>query len=192
GFDGAKYVCSTPIRDWEQGHQDALWMGLATNDLQVVSTDHCPFCMNDHPVLGTQKRLGEGDFTKIPNGMPGVEERMRLLYHGSVAEKRLSLNRFVEVTATTPAKMFGLYPQKGTIAIGSDADIVVFDPNVTTKMSVEVNHMDVDYSAYEGKEVQGRIDLVMAKGKVLIEGNQYHGKKGDGEYLRRGTNQCLI
>ncbi len=192
GFDGAKYVCSTPVRDWEQGHQDALWRGLATNDLQVVSTDHCPFCMNDHPVLGTQKRLGEGDFTKIPNGMPGVEERMRLLYHGSVAEKRLSLNRFVEVTATTPAKMFGLYPQKGTIAIGSDADIVVFDPNVTTKMSVEVNHMDVDYSSYEGKEVQGRIDLVMSKGKVLIEGDKYHGAKGDGEYLRRGTNQCLI
>jgi len=124
--------------------------------------------------------------------MPGVEERMRLLYHGSVAEKRLSLNRFVEVTATTPAKMFGLYPQKGTIAIGSDADIVVFDPNVTTTMSVEVNHMDVDYSSYEGKEVQGRIDLVMSKGKVLIEDNRYHGAKADGEYLQRGTNQCLI
>ncbi len=191
-FEGAKYVCSTPVRDWEQGHQDALWRGLATNDLQVVSTDHCPFCMNDHPVLGTQKRLGEGDFTKIPNGMPGVEERMRLLYHGAVGENRLSLNRFVEVTATTPAKMFGLYPRKGTIAIGSDADIIVFDPNVRTTMSVNVNHMDVDYSSYEGKEVEGRIDMVLAKGKVLIEGNQYHGAKGDGEYLRRGTNQCLI
>ncbi len=192
GFEGAKYVCSTPVRDWEQGHQDALWRGLATNDLQVVSTDHCPFCMNDHPVLGTQKRLGEGDFTKIPNGMPGVEERMRLLYHGSVAEKRLSLNRFVEVTATTPAKMFGLYPKKGTIAIGSDADIVVFDPKVTTTMSVNVNHMDVDYSSYEGKKVEGKIDIVISKGKVLIENDQYHGAKGDGEYLRRGTNQCLI
>jgi len=192
GFEGAKYVCSTPVRDWEQGHQDALWRGLATNDLQVVSTDHCPFCMNDHPILGTQKRLGEGDFTKIPNGMPGVEERMRLLYHGAVGENRLSLNRFVEVTAATPAKMFGLYPTKGTIAIGSDADIIVFDPNVKTKMSVNVNHMDVDYSSYEGKEVQGRIDMVLAKGKVLIEDNRYHGAKGDGEYLRRGTNQCLI
>jgi dihydropyrimidinase len=192
GFEGAKYVCSTPVRDWEQGHQDALWRGLATNDLQVVSTDHCPFCMNDHPILGTQKRLGEGDFTKIPNGMPGVEERMRLLYHGAVGENRLSLNRFVEVTATTPAKMFGLYPTKGTIAIGSDADLIVFDPNVKTRMSVNVNHMDVDYSSYEGKEVQGRIDMVLAKGKVLIADNQYHGAKGDGEYLRRGTNQCLI
>ena len=192
GFDGAKYVCSTPVRDEEQGHQDALWRGLATNDLQVVSTDHCPFCMNDHPTLGTQKRLGEGDFTKIPNGMPGVEERMRLLYHGSVGEKRLSLNRFVEVCATTPAKMFGLYPKKGTIAIGSDADIVVFDPTVKTTMSVDVNHMDVDYSSYEGREVEGRIDMVMSKGQVLIEDGAYHGKKGDGSYLRRGTNQCLI
>ena len=192
GFEGAKYVCSTPVRDWEQGHQDALWRGLATNDLQVVSTDHCPFCMNDHPKLGTQKRLGEGDFTKIPNGMPGVEERMRLLYHGSIGEKRLSLNRFVEVCATTPAKMFGLYPKKGTIAIGSDADIVVFDPNVKTMMSVEVNHMDVDYSSYEGKEIDGKIEMVLSKGKVLISGGVYHGQKGDGEYLKRGTNQCLI
>ena len=192
GFEGAKYVCSTPVRERSQGHQEALWRGLATNDLQVVSTDHCPFCMNDHPILGTQKRLGEGDFTKIPNGMPGVEERMRLLYHGSVAEKRLSLNRFVEVCSTTPAKMFGLYPKKGTIAIGSDADIVIFDPNVKTRMSVDVNHMDVDYSSYEGREVEGRIDVVIAKGEVLIENDTYHGSKGDGEYLTRGANQCLI
>ncbi|MBT8213601.1 MAG: dihydropyrimidinase [Acidimicrobiia bacterium] len=192
GFEGAKYVCSTPVRNWDEGHQEAMWRYLATNDLQVVSTDHCPFCMNDHPVLGTQKRLGEGDFTAIPNGLPGVEERMRLIYHGAVSEGRLSLNRFVEVTATAPAKMFGLYPQKGTIAIGSDADIVIFDPETTTTVSVDTNHMDVDYSCYEGKEVQGKIETVLARGKVLIDSDQYLGSKGDGHYLARDTNQYLI
>ena len=192
GFDGAKYVCSTPVRDREQGHQEALWRYLATNDLQVISTDHCPFCMNDHPTMGTQKRLGEGNFTAIPNGMPGVEERMRLIYHGAVGEGRMSLERFVETCATTPAKMFGLYPQKGTIAIGSDADIVIFDPNIKTTLSVAINHMEVDYSAYEGKEVEGKIDMVMSRGRVLIENDAYHGKPGDGDYLQRDTNQYLI
>ena len=192
GFEGAKYVCSTPVRNWEEGHQDALWRSLATNDLQVVSTDHCPFCMNDHPRLGVQKRLGEGDFTKIPNGLPGVEERMRLIYHGSVGLGRLSLERFVEVCATTPARMFGLYPQKGTIAVGSDADIVIFDPNVTTTINVDSNHMDVDYSAYEGKEVEGKIEMVLSRGRVLIEDGRYLGQPGDGKYLVRDVSQCLI
>jgi dihydropyrimidinase len=192
GFEGAKYVCSTPVRNWEEGHQAAMWQGLATNDLQVVSTDHCPFCMNDHPLLGTQKRLGEGDFTKIPNGLPGVEERMQLLYDGAVAEGYLNLNRFVEVTATTPAKMFGLYPRKGTIAIGSDADIIVLDPLATRTMSVEHNHMDVDYSCYEGKEISGSIDVVISRGRVLISDGEYHGAPGDGEYLSRSTSQYLI
>jgi dihydropyrimidinase len=192
GFDGAKYVCSTPVRNWDDGHQDSLWKYLATNDLQVISTDHCPFCMNDHPTLGVQKRLGEGDFTKIPNGLPGVEERMRLIYDGAVSDGRMSLERFVEVCATTPAKMFGLYPQKGTIAIGSDADIVVWDPNARTKMTVEANHMRVDYSAYEGKDVQGKIDMVMARGTVLIDNDQYLGSPGDGRFLKRDTNQYLI
>jgi dihydropyrimidinase len=191
-FGGAKYVCSTPVRDREQGHQDALWKYLATNDLQVVSTDHCPFCMNDHPKLGTQKRLGEGDFTKIPNGIPGVEDRMRMIYHGAVGEGRLSLNRFVEVTATAPAKMFGLFPQKGTIAVGTDADIVIFDPKATHTMSIESTHMDVDYNAYEGKKVQGDITLVMSRGKTLISDGKYHGTKGDGQFLKRGTCQLLV
>ncbi len=191
-FEGAKYVCSTPVRDWEQGHQEALWKYLATNDLQLVSTDHCPFCMGDHPTLGTQKRLGEGDFTAIPNGMPGVEDRMRMIYHGAVGEGRLSLNRFVEVTSTAPAKMFGMFPQKGTIAIGSDADITIWDPNASHTMSVEHNHMDVDYCAYEGKEVVGQIELVMARGNVLISDGEYHGKPGDGRYIKRGTSQYLI
>jgi dihydropyrimidinase len=192
GFEGAKYVCSTPVRNWEEEHQEWLWKYLATNDLQVISTDHCPFCMNDHPTLGTQKRLGEGDFTKIPNGMPGVEERLRLIYDGAVSENRMSLERFVEVCAATPAKMFGLYPKKGTIAVGSDADIVVWDPAAESKMSVEVNHMNVDYSAYEGRAVAGKIDLVMSRGRVLIEGDAYHGSAGDGGFLRRSTNQYLI
>jgi dihydropyrimidinase len=192
GFDGAKYVCSTPVRNWEDEHQEWLWKYLATNDLQVVSTDHCPFCMNDHPTLGTQKRLGEGDFTKIPNGMPGVEERLRLIYDAAVSENRMSLERFVEVCAATPAKMFGLYPKKGTIAVGSDADIIVWDPKTESKMSVEVNHMGVDYSAYEGREVAGKIDMVISRGRVLIEGDEYHGAPGDGDFLARGTNQYLI
>ena len=191
-FEGAKYVCSTPVRDWEQGHQEALWKYLATNDLQIVSTDHCPFCMGNHPVLGTQKRLGEGNFTTIPNGLPGVEDRMRMIYHGAIGDGRLSLNRFVEVTSTAPAKMFGMFPQKGTIAIGSDADITIWDPNAKHTMSVEHNHMDVDYCAYEGKEVVGQIELVMARGTVLISDGQYHGKPGDGRYIKRGTSQLLI
>ena len=192
GFDGAKYVCSTPVRDREDGHQEALWQALATNDLQVISTDHCPFCMNDHPTLGTQKRLGEGDFTKIPNGLPGVEERMRLIYDGAVSDGRMSLERFVEVCSATPAKMFGMYPKKGTIAIGSDADIVIWNPDVESIMSVDVNHMDVDYSAYEGKVVQGKIELVMSRGRVLIEDDVYHGSPGDGDFIARDTNQYLI
>ncbi|HVR31522.1 MAG TPA: dihydropyrimidinase [Acidimicrobiia bacterium] len=192
GFDGAKYVCSTPVRNWEDEHQEWLWRYLATNDLQVISTDHCPFCMNDHPTLGIQKRLGEGDFTKIPNGMPGVEERLRLIYDAAVSENRMSLERFVEVCAATPAKMFGLYPKKGTIAVGSDADIIVWDPEAESKMSVDVNHMRVDYSAYEGREVVGKIDMVLSRGRVLIENDSYHGSPGDGDFLVRGTNQYLI
>ncbi len=192
GFEGAKYVCSPPLRAREDGHQEHLWKGLATNDLQIVSTDHCPFCFNDHPTLGTQKHLGEGDFSKIPNGLPGVENRMQLIYHGAVAEDRLSVNRFVEVCSTTPAKMFGMYPDKGTIAIGSDADIIILDPNGTHVISADTHHMNVDYSCYEGLEVQGKIETVLSRGRVIIENDQYKGAKGDGRYLRRGSNQYLI
>jgi len=185
GFEGAKYVCSTPIRKESEGHQDALWRALATNDLQVVSTDHCPFCMDDHPVLGTQKKLGIGDFTKIPNGMPGVEDRYQLMYHGGVVGGRFDLNRWIELCATAPAKLFGLYPKKGTIAVGSDADIVVFDPGVSWTKSVEQHHMDVDYSAYEGMEVDGKVEMVMLRGKVIIDNDEYVGDKSDGRYLPR-------
>jgi dihydropyrimidinase len=192
GFDGAKYVCSPPLRDSDEGHQERLWQGLRTNDLQVVSTDHCPFCMGDHHTFGTQKQLGQGDFSKIPNGMPGVEPRMGLLYNGGVVEGRISLNRFVEITATTPAKMFGMYPKKGTIAVGSDADILVFDPKGRTTISVDTHHMDVDYSAYEGWELTGKVDTVLSKGKVIIADDEYLGSPGDGEYLARGTSQYTV
>jgi len=192
GFEGAKYVASPPLRDAADGHQERLWRGLQTNDLQVVSTDHCPFCMGDHPQFGTQKQLGADDFSKIPNGMPGVENRFGLIYNGGVAEGRISVNRFVEIVATTPARMFGMYPQKGTIAVGSDADIVVFDPNASTVISVDTHHMNVDYSAYEGFELAGKVDVVLSKGKTVIADNEYLGSPGDGSYLRRGSNQYLI
>ena len=192
GFDGAKHVCSPPLRDSAAGHQERLWQGLRTNDLQIVSTDHCPFCMGDHPTFGTQKQLGQGDFTKIPNGMPGVEPRMSLVYNGGVAEGRISLNRFVEITATAPAKMFGMYPKKGTIAVGSDADIVVFDAHGKHVHSVDTHHMDVDYSAYEGWEMVGKIETVLSKGKVIISDDKYHGQPGDGEYIARGSSQYAV
>jgi dihydropyrimidinase len=192
GFEGAKYVCSPPMRDRLAGHQEALWKGLATNDLQVVSTDHCPFCMDQHPELGIQKRLGEGDFTKIPNGMPGVEPRFEVMYDGGVNGRRLNLNRFVEIVATTPAKMFGLYPKKGTIAPGADADIVIFDPKKKHTISVKTQHMRVDYSAYEGKEITGKVETVLSRGRVVIDGDKYLGKMGDGVYLRRGVSQYRV
>jgi dihydropyrimidinase len=192
GFEGAKYVCSPPLRDEEAGHQERLWRGLRTNDLQVVSTDHCPFCVGDHHTFGTQKQLGRGDFSKIPNGMPGVENRMELIYSGGVEEARIGLNRFVEITATTPAKMFGLYPKKGTIAVGSDADIVIFDPDGTHVISADTHHMDVDYSAYEGWEMSGKVETVLSKGSVIISDDAYHGKPGDGDYLARGLSQLSV
>ena len=192
GFEGAKFVCSPPLRDRAEGHQEALWSGLATNDLQVVSTDHCPFCFEDHPELGRQKRLGEGDFSKIPNGLPGVEHRVELIYHGAVTEERLSLERWVEVCSTTPARMFGLFPRKGTIAVGADADIVIFDPKRKHVLSATTHHMRTDYSCYEGMHLAGGVDTVLSRGRVIISGNEYHGRKGDGTYLKRELNQYLV
>ncbi|MEY9967786.1 dihydropyrimidinase [Streptacidiphilus sp. MAP12-16] len=182
-FEGAKYVCSTPLRPEE--HQVALWRGLRTNDLQVVSTDHCPFCFSG------QKELGRGDFSKIPNGLPGVENRMDLL-HQAVVEGRISRRRWVEIAAATPARMFGLYPRKGTIAPGSDADIVVYDPNATQTMSAATHHMNVDYSAYEGLVVRGKAATVLSRGTVVVEGDTYLGRAGHGRYQARATCQYLI
>ncbi|MCQ4079386.1 dihydropyrimidinase [Streptomyces sp. RB6PN25] len=182
GFEGAKYVCSTPLRPKE--HQAALWQGLRTNDLQVVSTDHCPFC------FAGQKELGTGDFSKIPNGLPGVENRMDLL-HQAVVDGRISRRRWVEIASATPARMFGLYPRKGTIAPGSDADIVIYDPDVTHILSVTTHHMNVDYSAYEGMRVRGKSATVLSRGTVVIDDGTYLGRSGHGRYQTRSTCQYL-
>jgi dihydropyrimidinase len=181
-FAGAKYVMSPPLR--EKWHQDVLWKGLAKNDLQVISTDHCPFCMAD------QKILGKDDFSKIPNGAPGIETRLTLVHDGGVRPGHISMNRFVEVCSTTPAKMFGLFPRKGTIAVGSDADIVVFDPNRRAMLSYKTLHMKVDYNPYEGRTVNGSPSHVICGGNVIIDGDQFVGKKGAGRFLSRGASQA--
>jgi dihydropyrimidinase len=179
GFEGAKYVMTPPLRD--KSNQEQLWKGLRGNDLQVISTDHCPFCFKE------QKELGRDDFSRIPNGGPGVEHRMSLVYDGGVAEKRISLNRFVELTSTAAAKIFGLFPRKGTIAVGSDADIVIFDPNREQTISAKTHHMRVDYSAYEGRKVRGVVETVLSRGNVVVENGEFKGKAGDGRFLKRGT-----
>jgi dihydropyrimidinase len=177
GFEGAKYVFTPPLR--EKWHQEKLWNGLKRDHLQVVSTDHCPFCFKE------QKEMGKDDFTKIPNGGPGVEHRMSLIYSGGVAAGRFSANRFVELVSTTPAKLFGLYPRKGTIAAGSDADIVIFDPSRKQTISAATHHMRVDYSMFEGIEVTGVTDTVLSRGKVVVQGNQFLGRAGAGEFIKR-------
>jgi len=179
GFDGAKYVMSPPLRPKET--QDRLWRGLAFNDLQAISTDHCPFCMKE------QKTLGQDDFSKIPNGAPGIETRMSLVYDGGVLPGRISLNRFVELTSTSPAKIFGLFPRKGTIAPGSDADIVVFDPSKKTTLSAKTLHMNVDYNPYEGREVTGAVDTVVSRGRVVIDAGVFTGRAGAGSFLKRSA-----
>jgi len=185
GFDGAGYVCSTPLRSRHEHHHADLWTGLRTNDLSVVSTDHCPFCMKD------QKDLGVGDFRAIPNGIGGVEHRMDLIYQG-VLQGEISLARWVELCSTTPARMFGLYPKKGVIAPGSDADIVLYDPEAMWTISVDNHHMNLDYSAYEGFDIQGQVDTVLSRGTVIIEDGKYLGSAGDGQYQRRGLSSYLI
>ena len=185
GFEGAKWVCSTPLRSGHESHRADLWRGLRTNDLAVVSTDHCPFCFKD------QKELGLGDFSRIPNGIGGVEHRVDLLYQG-VVDGKLSLARWVETLATTPARMFGLYPKKGVIAPGSDADIVLYDPAGRTRISVETHHMNMDHSAWEGWEIDGKVDTVISRGTVVISGGEYRGRAGHGQYVRRGLSDYLL
>jgi len=179
GFEGAKYVFTPPLR--EKWHQEKLWNGLKRDHLQVVSTDHCPFCFKE------QKELGRDDFTKIPNGGPGVEHRMSLIYSGGVAGGRFSVNRFVELVSTTPAKLFGLYPRKGTIAVGSDADLVIFDPGRTHTISAKTHHMRVDYSMFEGIQVTGMPDIVLSRGKVVVDKDKFLGHAGQGKFLKRAT-----
>ena len=179
GFEGAKYVMSPPLRPKET--QERLWRGLAFNDLQAISTDHCPFCMKE------QKTLGRNDFSKIPNGAPGIETRMTLVYDGGVRTGRISLNRFVELTSTSPAKIFGLFPRKGTIAPGSDADIVIFDPEKKVRLSAKTLHMRVDYNPYEGREVVGATDTVISRGRVVIDGGKFVGRAGSGSFIKRAS-----
>ena len=186
GFDGAKWVCSTPLRSRAEGHQHHLWQSLRTNDIQMVATDHCPFCMKD------QKDMGVGNFSKIPNGIGSVEHRMDLLYQG-VVDGNISLPRWVEVTSTTPARMFGMYGKKGVIQPGADGDVVVYDPNGHTSIGVgKTHHMNMDYSAYEGYEIDGHVDTVLSRGKVIVDHGDYLGTKGDGRYFKRGLSQYLM
>ena len=179
GFEGAKYVFTPPLR--EKSHPPKLWDGLKHDHLQVVSTDHCPFCFED------QKILGKDDFTKIPNGGPGVENRLQLLYHYGVNQGKLSLNRFVELVSTTPARLFGLYPRKGELAPGSDADIVIWDPNAQHTISAKTHHMRVDYSMFEGFQVRGNARTVLSRGEVVVDNGVFLGKTGRGSFLKRAA-----
>ena len=179
GFEGAKYVFTPPLR--EKWHQEKLWQGLARDDLQLVSTDHCPFCYKE------QKELGRDDFTKIPNGGPGIEHRLSLVYTGGVHGKHFSPNRFVQLVSTAPAKLFGLYPQKGTIAVGSDADLIVFDTAREETISAKTHHMRVDYSMFEGIRTKGAPKLTMSRGRVIVENGKFTGRAGSGQFLRRKT-----
>jgi dihydropyrimidinase len=178
-FEGAKFVFTPPLRP--KHHLPKLWSGLKHDHLQVVSTDHCPFCFED------QKVLGKDDFTKIPNGGPGIENRLQLMYHFGVNSEQMTLNRFVEVTSTAPARIFGMYPKKGTIAPGSDADIVLWDPNALHTISAATHHMRVDYSMFEGYEVTGNARTVLSRGEVIVDKGKWLGKAGRGQYLKRAA-----
>ena len=179
GFEGAKFVCSPPLRTTD--HQEELWTGLVKDDLQLVATDHCPFDFHG------QKELGKGDFRKIPNGLPGVEDRVDLLHDGGVVGGRITRERWVEIISTAPARMFGMYPGKGAIAVGSDADLVVYDPDATRTISAKTHHMDVDYSCYEGRQVRGRSDVVISRGAVIVRNGEFTGSKGHGRFVKRAT-----
>jgi dihydropyrimidinase len=179
GFEGAKYVFTPPLR--EKHHQPKLWDGLRRDHLQVVSTDHCPFCFAD------QKSLGKDDFTKIPNGGPGIENRLQLIWHHGVNAGKISMNRFVELVSTTPARLFGMYPRKGTLEAGSDGDIVIWDPEAEHTISARTHHMRVDYSMFEGFKVRGNARQVISRGDVIIEDGKFLGRAGRGQYLRRAA-----
>ena len=187
-LEGAKWVCSTPLRARADGHQDELWKYLRTGDVTTVSTDHCPFCMKD------QKELGVGNFAKIPNGIGSVEHRLDLLYQG-VVDGRISLERWVDVCCTTPARMFGLYGRKGVLAPGADADIVVYDPTGHTSIGIgegRSHHMNMDYSAWQGWEIDGAVDTVLSRGTVIKDSSGYVGSKSHGRFVKRQLSQNLI
>jgi len=177
GWEGAKYVFTPPLR--EKKNQSKLWEGLEKDNLQVVSTDHCPFCFED------QKALGKDDFTKIPNGGPGIENRLQLLHHHGVGQGNFSINRFVELVSTAPARIFGMYPKKGALKVGSDADIVLWDEGVEYTISAATHHMRVDYSMFEGFRVRGNARDVYSRGELVVRKGEFIGKPGRGNYLRR-------
>jgi dihydropyrimidinase len=181
-FEGAKYVFTPPLVGRE--NIEPLWKGLKLGYLQEVSTDHCPFFFKG------QKDLGKDTFTKIPNGGPGVEDRLSMVFHGCM-QRGFSLNKWVDITSTASAKLFGMFPKKGTIAVGSDADIVLFDPNKERTISAKTHHMNVDYSLFEGFQIKGAVDTVLSRGKVIIENNQYVGRPGDGQFVKRGPSVHL-
>ncbi len=188
GTEGVKWICSPPIRSAHDAHhhQADLWRGLRMNDLAVVATDHCPFCLKD------QKDRGLNDFSAVPNGLSGVEHRMELIYQGVVAGE-LSLERWVETCCTTPARMFGMYPRKGILAPGSDADLVIWDPAGTTEIGVEAkHHSQTDYSNWEGWHVDGAVELVMSRGRVILEHNRFVGRVGHGQFIKRELSQYLV
>jgi len=182
-FEGAKWVMSPPLR--EKKDQETLWAGLNQGLVNVVATDHCPFTWE-------QKRMGKDDFSKIPNGHPAIENRMELLFSEGVNKGRITLNKFVEVACTNAAKIFGMFPKKGTIAVGSDADIILLDPNEKHTISAKTHHMNVDYSAYEGWEVKGKVKTVLLRGKVVIDNNECKVQKGYGQFVKRNKVQGKI
>ena len=178
-FEGAKYVFTPPLVGKE--NIEPLWKGLRLGYLQEVSTDHCPFHFKG------QKELGRRDFTKIPNGGPGVEDRLSMMYDGAVVRRGFSMNKWVDLCSTASAKMFGMFPKKGTVAVGSDADIVIFDPDVERTISARTHHMNCDYSLFEGWKIRGAPETVLSRGKVIVENGQYVGRPGDGRFLKRGA-----
>ena len=186
-FEPAKFVMSPPLR--APHHRDAMWRGLSTDDLQIIATDHCPFCFTEHAWgLQHSKELGRGTFSQIPNGAPGVETRLPLVFDGGVRTGRISLNRFVQLMSTGPAKLFGLFPQKGTIAIGSDADLVIFDPEEDWTIRAANHHSRVDYSLFEDRKITGRVKQVFLRGEIIVDGEEWRGRKGGGQYIKRGQS----
>jgi dihydropyrimidinase len=186
-FEAAKYVMSPPLR--AEADQEALWRALANGDLAAVSTDHCPFNFSAATKgLEHSKELGRDSFAKIPNGAPGIETRIAMMYDGAVRQGRMGINRFVELIATGPAKLFGLFPAKGTIAVGSDGDLVLFDPDESWTVKAAEHHSDVDYSLFEGWRVTGRVKKVFLRGEMIVDGETWLGRAGLGRYLARGPS----
>ncbi|MBI5496053.1 MAG: dihydropyrimidinase [Deltaproteobacteria bacterium] len=196
--DGAKWVCSPPVRS--HADNEALWAAVKNDTLQTVATDHCPFFFDGtremmyegKPVKFAGKELGGGNFSKIPNGVPGIEDRMPILWTHGVGKGRMSMNRLVELCCTNPAKIFGLYPRKGTLAAGADADVVIWDPNLRRKMGVQTSHQRTDYNLYEGWDVTGMPEKVFVRGRLLVDGETWHGEPGSGAWLKRSTNGAVL